>query len=432
MFFRPQRSGTRFSVTWTTIILAVWLALLGLLLWDGYFPATRGENNGLRLSTAESDDWFIIRIGGAYSGFGRSRQFRRENQWVLHDELSISLNIQGQVKPVRIGNESTVDENFRLVDFRLKVASGIMSFEQKGRIQGRDLVLDVPASVGGGNRRIKLAEAPRIARSLGLPVPLTGLSVGDEFRIPLFDPLEGSKWDAVIRVLEKADMEIAGRKVDAWRVRASYRTMDLAVWIDDQGRLLKGRMPLGITVVRSDKNEIAREMRSIRELPDMASLACVPVQGELPAAEGLQRLRLKISGGSAHKVPSDGFRQTVKNAELTLKRESVPEAGYQLPYVDAEMREFLQSSRFIRSDDSSVVEKAGEIVGGEKDPIRAARLINRWVHDNLKKVPTPAVPDAVAVLESKQGDCNEHAILAAALARAVGLPTRVYGRTRAY
>jgi transglutaminase-like putative cysteine protease len=89
------------------------------------------------------------------------------------------------------------------------------------------------------------------------------------------------------------------------------------------------------------------------------------------------------------------------------------------------MREFLQSSRFIRSDDSSVVEKAGEIVGGEKDPIRAARLINRWVHDNLKKVPTPAVPDAVAVLESKQGDCNEHAILAAALARAVGLPTRV-------
>ena len=81
MFFRPQGSGTRFSVAWTTIISAVWLALLGLLLWHGYFPATRGENNGLRLSTAESDDWFIIRIGGTYSGFGRSRQYRKENQW---------------------------------------------------------------------------------------------------------------------------------------------------------------------------------------------------------------------------------------------------------------------------------------------------------------------------------------------------------------
>jgi transglutaminase-like putative cysteine protease len=64
-------------------------------------------------------------------------------------------------------------------------------------------------------------------------------------------------------------------------------------------------------------------------------------------------------------------------------------------------------------------------VGNEKDPIRAARLINKWVHDNLKKVPTPAVPDAVSVLNHKQGDCNEHAVLAVSLARAVGLPAQI-------
>jgi hypothetical protein len=425
MSLRSQFSSTRFSKAITTIILAVWLGLLGLLLWDVYIPATRGPADGLHLSATESDDWFIIRIGGTYSGFGRSRQYRKENQWILHDELNISLNIQGQVKPVRIANESTVDESFRLVDFRLKVSSGIMSFEQKGRMEGRDLMLEIPASAGGGNKRIKLAEVPRIARSLGLPIPLTGLSVGDEFRLPLFDPLDGSKWDVIITVLEKADLEITGRKIESWRVRAIYRTMDLSMWIDDQGRLLKGRMPLGITVIRSDKDEIAREMKSVRELPDMASLACVPVQGELPSPERLQRLRLKISGGSAQSVPSDGLRQQFKNSEILLTRESLPAATYQLPCVDDAMREFLQPSRFIRSDDSSIVERARGIVGDEKNPVRVARLINKWVHDYLKKVPTPAIPDAVAVLESRQGDCNEHAVLAAALARAVGLPARL-------
>lgn len=425
MSSRPHFSGTRFSKALTTIVLAVWLGLIGLLLRDVYVPDTGGAADGLHLSATESDDWFLIRIGGAYSGFGRSRQFRRENRWILHDELNISLNIQGQVKPIRIGNESTVDESFRLVDFRLKVASGIMSFEQKGRMEGRELVLEAPVSAGGGTKRIKLAEVPRIARSLGLPVPLTGLNVGDEFHLPLFDPLDGSKWDAIIRVLEKADLEIAGRKIESWRVRAIYRTMDLAMWIDDQGRLLKGRMPLGITVIRSDKNEIAREMKGVRELPDMASLACVPVEGELSAPERLQRLRLKISGGSGHSVPSDGLRQQFKNSELLLAREGLPEAKYRIPCVDAEMREFLQPSRFIRSDDPSIAEKAHEIVREEKDPVQVARLINGWVHDYLKKVPTPAVPDAVAVLESRQGDCNEHAVLAAALARAVGLPARL-------
>ncbi len=43
----------------------------------------------------------------------------------------------------------------------------------------------------------------------------------------------------------------------------------------------------------------------------------------------------------------------------------------------------------------------------------------------LKKVPTPSVPDAYMVLQTGQGDCNEHAVLAASLARAVGLPSQI-------
>ena len=35
-----------------------------------------------------------------------------------------------------------------------------------------------------------------------------------------------------------------------------------------------------------------------------------------------------------------------------------------------------------------------------------------WVYNYLKKVPTPTVPDALSVLKTKQGDCNEHAVLA--------------------
>ena len=89
------------------------------------------------------------------------------------------------------------------------------------------------------------------------------------------------------------------------------------------------------------------------------------------------------------------------------------------------MQQHLTSSRFIRSDDPLVKQQARQIVNNEKDPVRAARLINSWVHDNLKKVPTAAVPDAVSVLRHKQGACNEHAVLAASLARAVGLPARI-------
>ena len=47
------------------------------------------------------------------------------------------------------------------------------------------------------------------------------------------------------------------------------------------------------------------------------------------------------------------------------------------------------------------------------------------MYDALEKRPVASIPNAVQVLEMRAGDCNEHAVLFAALARASGLPARV-------
>jgi hypothetical protein len=416
-------SWIRFAVT--AAIVAVWLALMGSLVRDHYFPPVSQSFQSFQLASVEAEDWFTVRIRGAYSGFGRSRQLRKGNDWLVKDDLHLSLNIQGLIKPVEITAEAHVDADFRLLSFKLKVASGIISFEQSGHMEGRDLVLESPARGGGTSRRITMFEAPRMSRSLGLPLPLTGLKVGDDFRVPVFDPMDGQKWDAEIKVLEKADIDVSGTKVEGWRVRAVYRAMELTVWIDKEGRLLKGQLPLGITVARSSKEEIASQTPGVRRLPDIAALASVPVDGVMPDLAGLKLLRLEVQGLQNSFVPSDDFRQKFTGSELALRREAAPEASYAIPCTDPKMAEFLAPSRFIRSDSPEIIDKAREIIGAEKDPVKAAALINRWVFANLKKVPTPSVPDAVSVLNTKQGDCNEHAVLAVALARAVGVPGRI-------
>ncbi|MDQ7783628.1 MAG: transglutaminase-like domain-containing protein [Desulfomonilaceae bacterium] len=423
----PFRSGgkRRFNRLITIVIVGTWVVLMGALLRDEYMPAVAEMADAVQLSAVESDDWFLIRMGGAYAGFGRSRQIRKGSHWRLRDDLRISLNIQGQIKPVRIVSESDVDDDFRLISFRLKVSSGLIGFEHKGRMDGRTLITDLPGAKGSATKKIRLSEVPRISRSLGLPLPLTGLKVGDEIKIPIFDPMDSNKSDASIRVVERADLTIAGRKIDAWRVRASMRSVDLVMWIDDEGRLLKGRMPLGITVVRSDRREIANEMSGTRDLPELVSLTAVPVSGSIPDAEDLKLVRLQVQGTGDWGFPANDFRQKFENSELTVTREEIPKATYSLPNGEPQMEEYLKSSRFIRSDNPEIVKTAREIIGKETDPVKAARLINNWVFKNLKKVPTPAVPDAHTVLLSRQGDCNEHAVLAVSLARAVGLPAKI-------
>ncbi|AFM27249.1 transglutaminase-like domain-containing protein [Desulfomonile tiedjei] len=424
MPFFSMRPSNRFNPYVTGIIVACWLILVGYLVKDQFLEASATVSDSFRFSTVETDDWFIIRIAGAFGGFGRSRQFKGDSGWRIRDDLNISLNLQGQVKPVRISNEAEVDQDFRLISFRLRVSSGIVSFDQKGYMSGRDLIIDIPKFQGGGTKKIKLAEVPRMSRSLGLPVPLTGLQVGDDIRLPIFDPLDGNKWDAAIKVLEKADVEIGDKKIPAWRVRATFRSVEVIMWIDDQGRLLKGRMPLNIMVVRSDKNEIQRELRASRDLPDLVAMTSVPLEGTIPEPDKLQRIKLQIQGITGVALPSDS-RQKISGTEIELTRQDLPVSSYALPNKDPRMGRYLMPSRFIRSDSPEIIRKAQEIVGNETDPVKAALLVNSWVFKNLKKVPTPAVPDAFSVLQMGQGDCNEHAVLAASFARAIGLPAQI-------
>lgn len=418
-------SRPRFNIWVTAVVVGTWAVLMGILLREHYLPSVAEISDAFELSAVETDDWFIIRMGGKYAGFGRSRQIKNGPNWKLRDDLRISLNIQGRLKPVRIVSESIVDNGFRLISFRLKVSSGLIGFEHTGKMDGRTLVTDIPGAKGSGTRRLKLFEVPRMSRSLGLPLPLTGLKVGDEIKIPVFDPMDGNKSDAAIKVVERADLTISGKMIEAWRVRAAFRAVELVMWIDDDGRLLKGRMPLGITVVRSDRKEIANEMSGTRDLPELVSLTAVPVEGSIPEADDLQVVRLQVQGVGELGIPADGFRQKYNDSEVTITREELPKAAYSLPNKDPRMESHLTSSRFIRSDNEEIVRTAREIVGSETDPVKAAQLINRWVFKNLRKVPTPAVPDAHTVLLTRQGDCNEHAVLAVSLARAVGLPARM-------
>jgi transglutaminase-like putative cysteine protease len=53
------------------------------------------------------------------------------------------------------------------------------------------------------------------------------------------------------------------------------------------------------------------------------------------------------------------------------------------------------------------------------------RNIMAWLAAHIERRPVVSIPSALATLEQGRGDCNEHAVLFAALARAMGIPTQV-------
>ncbi len=86
--------------------------------------------------------------------------------------------------------------------------------------------------------------------------------------------------------------------------------------------------------------------------------------------------------------------------------------------------EYLQSSYFITSGDVKVKEHARNAVGKETDPWQKARLIERWVNKNMTVTFYEALATADHVARTLEGDCTEFAMLAAAMCRAEGVPSR--------
>ena len=66
-----------------------------------------------------------------------------------------------------------------------------------------------------------------------------------------------------------------------------------------------------------------------------------------------------------------------------------------------------------------------KIVDPSDSAEQKARKIINWVYRHIDKKPVLSVPNALEVLLNKAGDCNEHAVLVAALLRTAGIPSQI-------
>ena len=86
----------------------------------------------------------------------------------------------------------------------------------------------------------------------------------------------------------------------------------------------------------------------------------------------------------------------------------------------------LRPNSFIESDDPLIVALAKQAAGDEKDPWRVAVALERFVYREVEKKDfTQAFATAAEVAKTREGDCTEHAVFLAGLARACGIPARV-------
>jgi len=144
----------------------------------------------------------------------------------------------------------------------------------------------------------------------------------------------------------------------------------------------------------------------------------------------IDALRVRLSNVSLAGFDLVGQRQRLAGDTLiiTAQPDSTMVAPYQLsPRLLDAPRDSVNTrpEPLLQSRDPRILKVAVRIRGRERDPRVVAERLNAWVHDSVSSRVTFGVPNALEVLRTRTGDCNEHTQLFVALARGLGIPARI-------
>ena len=414
-------------------IVLVWGVLMGLLVERNFFqPQALKMNpalarNGLR----PGEEWWGVYWKGEKIGFAVTEQDLQAEKIRVRERLWLRMAILGIPQSIEQALDYTLTERLTLESFDFSLRSGLFPFRISGELQEspqdsrKRLLLKIRSGGKEQEQQVFLAEAPFILGQMKLHFLTQGLEKGKKYRIPVFDPATLSLAEMIAEVEELERLMIKGEERKLYRVRQEFRGLGVKSWIDPNGQTWKEESPMGLVLVRETQNEARHQNWSPGKMADLLSLTAVPSNREISNPRSLSFLRVKLQSTGLSGLKIEGDRQTRFGNEVTIKRENFPphpSAVQTLP--DREKGEALSPTPFIQSDHPEIRRMALAIVAEAQEPAEQVKRLTSWVYREVRKQPVVSIPSALDVLHQRVGDCNEHAVLLVALARAMGIPAR--------
>jgi transglutaminase-like putative cysteine protease len=159
---------------------------------------------------------------------------------------------------------------------------------------------------------------------------------------------------------------------------------------------------------------------SLSKAESLVDFTLVRVGEPLAEPRRIARMRVALSG-TGRPVPSDSLQRCVQGeGEATC--DVTPAASS--PAENGNDPRYLASTFPVPARNPAVAALAREIAGSATDSRTRVTLVVAWMDANVKKSPVDLF-SALDVLTRREAECQGHAWLYAALARALGIPTRV-------
>jgi hypothetical protein len=384
---------------------------------------------------APADDvWMSVLLDGRKIGHMHIVREIRDGSVLTTQKMEVELDRAGVKVSLATGETDAETPDGEPLAFSSRTAiSGIASTVQgTRRSDGR---FDVVSEVGGAKstRIIDWPKGALLAEGLRLAELHAGLESGTRFTQLAFqvDSLNAVAIDSTVGPRERLELPDGGNamlsRVDQiiHLPGASTRSQS---WVDAEGTVRKTTLPM----MGFDLTMLACS-RTCASAPNQGADILVHALAQAPSRITPQELRagviLNLSArrsGEPLQFAQTGeqrVRTTANGVELRIAPIGTPPANAtEAPPTPADS----QPNDWLQSDAPEIRKLAREGAGDAQTPAAQMLALQEFVRRYIRtKDLNVGYASALEVARHPEGDCTEHAVLLAALGRALGIPTRV-------
>ena len=207
--------------------------------------------------------------------------------------------------------------------------------------------------------------------------------------------------------------------------------LDATLWVDAKGQVLKSEQDvLGGIVIYRTTEEAAKSNEGPIQF-DLIKNTIIKVASKIPTPGRTRYARYRLTlkdGDLSELIPNDPRQRlqpgpTKNTGTLEVKSIGRSDGAPGPAKVDSQ---FTKPNALVTSQDSQVRRLTLRATQDIIDPWHKAELINHFVFESIRdKNFGIAFAVASEVARNLSGDCTEHSVLAAAMYRSAGIPSRV-------
>ena len=395
--------------------------------YSGKLPAADTE------TARQDDEWHMIHLRGKAAGYSFLRTVKGENgdiETVSFTRIMMKRGAEKTTVEVRI--ELRENASGRILGFRKEEKKALQAITTVGKvIESNRMELEITSGNSPARKQvIPFNPAARGLRHISEKINATLKKEGDRVEMVVF-MMGLSRCAKQVSTLSAREGNL--RRIENRMEIAPGNSLVVIEWLNDEGKSVRTSMPyLGLETVLSSRTKILAT--DFSSPPEIFLSSGIPLGRFLgwKREEILYRLRLRDnkqpvelmeSGAAGQKLTATGEKGTWHLRVTTV----LNPAAQDLPLDPNPLpKRYLSATTYLQCDDARIIEYTKKAAGKEKNSLKVAQVLEKWVYNYVRKKNLgTAFATAKEVLETRQGDCTEHAVLLAAMCRAAGVPSRV-------